>query len=629
MSKRSEVKNIDYFKNKFINKANIRHNNRYDYSLVNYVNSITKVDIICMEHGIFSVRPDAHVRKVGCPVCNGGIKYSGEDFISKCIEKHNDRYDYSLVNYVDSSKKVEIICKEHGSFLMTPSKHLMGQGCTKCVGTYKKNTEEFKIVANRVHGMLYDYSLVEYKNNRIKVMIICNKHGIFEQIPKSHLRGHGCASCISSKGEEMIEKILKSFGLNYNKGFNFKECIGINGGSLPFDFYLSDLNFLIEYDGRQHYEPVSKFGGDPCLNTLKLNDNIRNEWCKENKIELIRIKYNNIENDLNVLYDFINSLINKKCIELDRPNLITKNNIEEYLKPSLFDIKKYISIRKEFIDFINTTYDDVIEYEHKINSSECDIFLPKINIGFKLLGLYKNSEVNSEKNTQLETYNNYTNSGFKIIQIYEDVWISKKEIIKSRINNILNKSDKLYARNCEIRIVETKECSDFLDKSHLQGKIGSSIKLGLYNGGELVSVMTFGTLRKNLGQTSKENAYELLRFCNKLNTNVLGSASKLFNYFIKNYNPSYIVSYADKCWSSNDNIYSKLNMEYSHESKPSYFYIIGDTRKGRFAYRKDQLLLCGYSKELTEHKICLSNNIFRIYDCGSFKYEWNKKDDTI
>jgi len=624
MSERDIVNNLDYYNNKFISKANIRHNNKYDYSLVNYVNSITKVEIICREHGPFLVRPDAHVRKVGCPICNGGIKYSSEDFISKANIKHNNKYDYSLVNYINSSNKVEIICREHGTFYMNPSNHLNGQGCSRCVGLNKKTTKEFKISANRVHGDIYDYSLVNYNNNRTKVRIICNSHGEFDQIPKDHLNGSGCKLCISSKGEELVESILKSFGLKYEREFRFKDCVGISGMILPFDFYLSKLNLLIEYDGRQHYESVSKFGGVLAFNNLKLNDNIRNIWCSNNNIKLVRIKYDNIINDLDILYNLINILINKPCDILNKPNKITKTNIDEYLKPSRFDINNYISIRKEFIDFFNLVYDDVIIYNHFVDSSMCDIFLPKINTGFKLLGLYKNSEVNSDRYTQLESYNSYTTKDFKIIQIFEDVWFSKKEIIKSRINNIINRSDKLYARKCEIRLVETKVCSDFLNKSHLQGKIGSSIKLGLYNGLELVSVMTFGTLRKNLGQTSKENSYELLRFCNKLNTNVIGSASKLFNHFIKNYNPSYIVSYADKCWSGSSNIYSKLNMKYSHESKPSYFYIIGNKRKGRFAYRKDQLLLCGYSKELTEHKICLSNNIFRIYDCGSFKYEWIK-----
>lgn len=618
--------NIDYYKNSFINKSNIRHNNRYDYSLVDYINSITKVEILCKDHGSFLVRPDSHVRKVGCPICNGGVKYTKEEFVLKSIKIHGDKYDYSLVNYVNSTTKVEVICKKHGSFYINPSNHLNGQGCSRCVGLNKKTTDEFKISANRKHGDIYDYSFVDYKNNRTKVNILCKKHGLFKQIPKDHLNGSGCKLCKSSKGEELIESILKSFGLDYEREFKFKDCVGISGTILPFDFYLCKLNLLIEYDGRQHYESVSKFGGSLALNNLKLNDNIRNEWCLKNKIILFRIKYDNIINDLDLLYNLINSFINKSYINLDRPNLITKTNIDEYLKPSLFDIKKSTSIRKEFIDFFNSTYNDVIIYNHGVNYSECDIFLPKINIGFKLLGLYKNSEINSSKETQLESYKSYINSDFKIIQIFEDVWLSKKEIIKSRINNILNKSDKIYAEKCEIRLVPTKDCSDFLNKSHLQGKIGSSIKLGLYIGEELLTVMTFGRFRKNLGQISKDNSYELLRFCNKLNINVIGSASKLFKYFIEQYNPSYITSYADKCWSGKINIYSKLNMKYSHESNPSYFYIIGDKRKGRFAYRKDQLLSCGYSMELTEHEICLSNNIFRIYDCGSFKYEWNREE---
>jgi len=625
MENNKNIDNQDIKRNKFILKANLRHNNKYDYSLVKYVNSITKVDIICKEHGIFSLRPDAHVRKVGCPVCNGGIKYSGDEFILKANDKHNNKYDYSKVNYINSNTKVEIICKDHGTFLMRPANHLIGQGCSKCVGTNKKTTEEFKILANRVHGTKYDYSLVEYENNRIKLNIICKKHGVFKQDAKSHLNGNGCSLCISSKGEEMIEDILTSFGLKYEREFKFKDCLGISNGSLPFDFYLPELNILIEYDGRQHFEAVSKFGGEEYLKIIKINDSIRNEWCVKNNLYLIRIKYNNVENDLDILFNKINELINSKNKPLIfKPNPVTKVNIDNYLKSSLFDIKRFINIKKEFIDFINNKYDGFIEYNYTVNNSICDIYLPDLGICFKLLGLYKNSELVSDKKTQLDLYNNCVEKGLKIIQIYEDVWLSKNEIIKSRINNILNKSNKIYARKCTISLVETKESSDFLDKSHLQGKIGASIKLGLYYNSELVSIITFGSLRKNLGQTSKENSYELLRFANKLNTNVIGAASKLFNYFIKNYNPGYIISYADKCWSNDNNIYSKLNMNYVNQSKPSYYYIIGDERKGRFAYRKDQLLLCGYSSDMTEHGICLSNNIYRIYDCGTFKYEWTK-----
>lgn len=614
--------------NKFISKSNIRHSNKYDYSLVNYVNSITKVEIICSEHGSFLVRPDAHVRKVGCPICNGGVKYDNLTFIDKCVELRGNDYLYDKVDYKNSTTKVLIGCKDHGYFNIRPANFLSGQGCSKCGGVYKRTIDEFKILSNRVHGDSYDYSLVDYQNNKTKVEIICKNHGEFYQSPKDHLRGSGCKLCVSSKGEELVESILKSFGLEYEREFKFKDCLGISGMVLPFDFYLNKLNLIIEYDGRQHYESVSKFGGDLALKNLKLNDNIRNIWCFNKNIKLIRIRYNNIVSDLDNLYSYIDDQINKPGDILVTTNEIVKKNISEYLNPTRFDIKNYISIRKEFIDFFNLVYDDIILYNHVIGSSECDIFLPNINIGFKLLGLYKNSEVISDKDTQLKSYNEYSNKDLKIIQIFEDFWISKNDIIKYRIRNILNKSNKLYARKCEIRLVETKECSNFLDLSHLQGKIGSSIKLGLYNNSELVSIMVFGTLRKNLGQKSKKNSYELLRFCNKLNTNVIGSASKLFNHFIKNYDIEYMVSYADKCWSGSSNIYSKLNMEYSHESKPSYFYIIGDKRKGRFAYRKDQLLLCGYSEELTEHKICLSNHIFRIYDCGSFKYEWNKKDQS-
>ena len=85
-----------------------------------------------------------------------------------------------------------------------------------------------------------------------------------------------------------------------------------------------------------------------------------------------------------------------------------------------------------------------------------------------------------------------------------------------------------------IKEISSKDCSSFLDQNHIQGKLGAKVRLGLYYNDELVSLMTFGALRKNLGQKSEDGSYELLRFCNKLNTNVVGGASKLFKHFINN-----------------------------------------------------------------------------------------------
>lgn len=130
---RKFVNNPEYHKNNFIQKSIKRHGDIYDYSEVVYTNSIEKVKIICKEHGEFFVRPDAHVRKVGCPTCNGGVKYDTDKFIQLAKSIHLDRFDYSKVNYINSTKKVEIICKEHGTFFISPANHLLGQSCSKVI----------------------------------------------------------------------------------------------------------------------------------------------------------------------------------------------------------------------------------------------------------------------------------------------------------------------------------------------------------------------------------------------------------------------------------------------------------------------------------------------------------------
>lgn len=121
------------YREKFINNAISVHGDRYDYSKVEYVNAQTPVTIICPDHGEFEQKPTVHYNlKGGCPACNGGKLSNKENFIKKSRQVHGDRYDYSRVNYVNNVTKVEIICPEHGSFWQLPKTHKRGRGCHKC-----------------------------------------------------------------------------------------------------------------------------------------------------------------------------------------------------------------------------------------------------------------------------------------------------------------------------------------------------------------------------------------------------------------------------------------------------------------------------------------------------------------
>nr|DAK04438.1 MAG TPA: restriction enzyme [Bacteriophage sp.] len=184
-------------KEDFIKKAREKHKDKYDYSKVNYVNCETKVCIICTEpeHGEFWQIPSSHLNGNGCPKCGGCYVQTKEEFIIKAKEIHGDKYDYSKVEYVNNKTKVCINCREHGEFWQTPNAHLSGQGCSKCSGKYSPTKEEWIASARKVHGDKYDYSKVDYVNNATKVCIICPEHGVFKQAPYNHTQGQGCPTC--------------------------------------------------------------------------------------------------------------------------------------------------------------------------------------------------------------------------------------------------------------------------------------------------------------------------------------------------------------------------------------------------------------------------------------------------
>lgn len=179
----------------FITRSTAKHGDKYDYSLVDYMLSRTKVKIICRDHGVFEQTPNKHLQGDGCPECGGNVKLDNVTFIKKATEKHNNKYDYSLVDYVKSQTKVKIVCSEHGEFLQAPAKHLWGSGCPRCCCNVKRDNETFIKKATEKHNNKYDYSLVDYVDNRTKIKIVCREHGQFEQSPVDHLSGQNCPLC--------------------------------------------------------------------------------------------------------------------------------------------------------------------------------------------------------------------------------------------------------------------------------------------------------------------------------------------------------------------------------------------------------------------------------------------------
>src|SRR5574344_1824490 len=281
------------------------------------------------------------------------------------------------------------------------------------------------------------------------------------------------------------------------------------------------------------------------------------------------------------------------------------------------------------LDFIKNNYNDKIltNVRYIISPLELDIYIPDLKLAFEFNGVYWHNELNKEKNYHLNKTELCEKQGIQLIHIYEDDWIYKQDIIKSMILNKLGKtSNKLFARKCEIKeITDNKLIRSFLDENHIQGFVGSKVKIGLFYNNELISLMTFGDRRVAMGKKSTNiGEFELLRFCNKLTTNVVGGASRLFKHFIKTYNPTEITTYADRSFSQGK-LYDALGFEFVSKTEPNYYYVVDGIRKHRFNYRKDKLIKDGFDQNKTEHQIMLDRKIYRIYDSGNLKFKYNLK----
>lgn len=300
--------------NEFIARARDIHSDNYDYSKFIYKNYFTHGIIICKKHGEFLQSPSNHIsthNRCGCPKCIGKNK-TNDEFIEECNHRHNNLYDYSITKYNGYMGNINIICKKHGKFSQRAGHHLEGHGCKKCGITICRNlkfsnTSEFIIKAKKIYPYFYDYSNVKYKSAKKHVIVKCKKHGNFNVTPDNHLRGRGCPICKSSKGELKIHNFLKRNNIEYRSQKTFANCKNPRTGrKLKFDFYIPSKNFLIEYDGEQHYK-IAQFGNykytTKDLKELQLKDKIKTMYAITNHIKLLRIKYDKIENIDQILTD--------------------------------------------------------------------------------------------------------------------------------------------------------------------------------------------------------------------------------------------------------------------------------------------------------------------------------------
>jgi hypothetical protein len=398
-------------------------------------------------------------------------KLDKKSIIVKFRLKHNKQYDYSKVEYKNTTTKVIITCKEHGDFLQTPKSHLNGCGCPECgkgkmtgrkVGT-GFTTEEFIEKSISIHGDKYGYSLVNYINNDNKVDIICPIHGVFTQEARGHLSGRGCSKCgrklvadkLSTNTTISTEVILDRFNKKHNNKYTY-----------PYFSYNRRLDSI----------------------------NIK---CPKYGI-------------FNQVVDY--HLNGRGCTKCGFSTSKSKGEQEiEYF------VKQFVEVESN--------------NRSLLKKNELDIYIPSKNLAIEYNGLHWHSELYKDRNYHYNKTMACKEKEVQLLHIFEDDWVNKKTLVKSFLKSKLGIFEKkINGRQCQVREVDSKVAYNFLDENHLQGKVSATNYLGLFHKEELVSLILFKKINDKIYDLnrfcSKQNYLvrggfsKLLKHFTKTNKNV-------------------------------------------------------------------------------------------------------------
>lgn len=495
----------------------------------------------------------------------------------------------------------------------------------------------------------FEEKITYSKWNRSQESIVkkyCCKSCKGEKIKESNLAKYGVtsASKLDTSKEKSKQTSLKNWGVeNHSQSIQVKNKTKLTnlekwGVENPMQsdevkekqkvavktiYGVDNISKLTYIKDKKKRTTFNNFGVDSPLKSEIIKDKIKNTnlerygKCYFTTSELFRRENYKIAGDRNYL-EYIGDGISLFKCESQLHNFGISKDV--YSKRKIYNISLCTvcnpvgdnrSIKEsDLYKFIQSIYDKEIIQTYRIGKMEIDIYLPDLKIGFEFNGLYWHSSEYKEKDFHLKKTEYFREKEIRLIHIWEDEWDFKRDIVKNQIRHLLklNTSGGIFARKCRVEeIKSTKIVKDFLNKNHIQGWVSSKIKLGLYYNDELVSIMTFDHFegRKRM----EDNQWNLNRFCSKGGSSIPGSASKLLNYFTRNFEVKRIISYADKDWSCGE-LYRKLGFELVNVSNPDYKYILGNKRVNKSRLRKSRT-------GISESKL----DIPKIWDCGKMKFE--------
>jgi hypothetical protein len=449
-----------------------------------------------------------------------------------------------------------------------------------------------------------------------KVTIVCPKHGEFQMTPMAHLMGQGCPKC-SGRGlntDEVIQLFKEKHGDRYDYS------------KVAFTRMHDKVCIICREHGEFWQEPSKHLLGQGCpkcsMNKRAEEKNIGQEEfirrCKSiygDKYIYTETNYNKMEEKVKIICPKHGEFWQKPYDHLHGHGCPKCGLIESKGETELYE---YICslIGKENVEHSN---------REMLNGYEIDIYIPKLRIGIEYNGLKWHSDKFRDRNYHLMKTELANEKGIKLIQLFEDEYLSHKEIVLSKIRRLIyadNGIPSVMARKCITDFITKDAAKDFLDKNHIQGYGGCSIAVGCFNNGVLIGVMTFE-------QYGEE--WILNRFATDNTLKCQGVGGKLFSFFVKKYNPLIVKSFADLRWTvnRNDNLYTKLGFEIDEVLKPDYKYVSVShptERMHKFNFRKKLLSKrYGVDEKKTENELTNELGYYKIWDCGLIRYKWTNK----
>lgn len=532
------------------------------------------------------------------------------------MRKYNIKYveellateGYTLLSkeYIGANSKISVRCP-NGHEFETTFGHWKNKGrrCPHCL--YESRMSNVNNIILTIENEGYKL-LSEVKNTKTLFKVKCPNGHVFSTTLQRWKAGRRCKKCF-----------FDSLRYDYNK---FKKEIALEGYKLHEDNmkdYTSKTKLLCSCPSGHYFYTTKNKWRQGCRCPVCGLERVKTTL----KLPLSTIKHS-FENEGYTLLsnNYINafSVLKYRCPNGHIGTTIWNDWQQGCRCAKCSYINGKSSGEELLYDFLSGYFSNIEGNNRKIISPyELDIVIPEKKIAIEYCGLYWHSELlGKDKNYHLNKLKMCEKNGYRLVTVFEDEFLNKQEIVLSRLKTILNLTStfkRVYARNCVIKEISTKQANEFCYKNHLQGYGNSFIKLGAFYKGDLVSVMTFSKPNIAKGSKNIDGVFELNRFCSKINYSVVGIASKFLKHFKNNYEAREIFSYADRRW-SDGNLYKKIGFEFKSFTKPNYWYIINNERKHRFSFRKTKY----DPKELTEWEIRRGEGHNRIWDCGNIKY---------